>query len=330
MAVSNRTGKAKCAANAVPDARRIMVLSSLAIIIMMLTVLGVVVYSIHAIDSAAVNSEMTRARVALTVLNDSNGSSEMARRIADNYALAGARFGTGADIATDEVALPVPGRGELKLIWTPIRSGTDLFYTLAPIRVSASAVFLIGVLVLMRRLYALARELEERRREAQALAARDTLTGLGNRLAFDDGMALALAQGKGEVALFYLDLDGFKQVNDTFGHGAGDDVLRIVGERLAKLVASDDMVARIGGDEFAIVRPGAGSRDELTGFALRVETALREPIVLGTTAIPMGVSIGIAVAPADGRTATELVEAADVALYRAKRDRTGFAMADAA
>ena len=197
-------------------------------------------------------------------------------------------------------------------------------------RLGASAVFLLGVLALMHRLYVLARELEGRRVEAQALAARDALTGLGNRLAFDNGMARLLADGTGEVAVFYLDLDGFKLVNDKLGHGAGDDVLRTVGVRLRTLAEPNDLLVRLGGDEFVVLRAMHGSREELAQLALTIETALAEPIVLGTQTVQIGVSIGIAVAPADGTTGNALLVAADTALYRAKRDRTGFAMAEAA
>jgi diguanylate cyclase (GGDEF)-like protein len=107
-------------------------------------------------------------------------------------------------------------------------------------------------------------------------------------------------------------------------------VLRTVAERLSKLVQPVDLLVRLGGDEFVVLRGEYASRDELAQLAITIKKALAEPVQLGARALQVGVSIGIATAPADGTSGTELLEAADSALYRAKRDRTGFAMATAA
>ena len=317
--------------DALSSARRSLVLSGLAIVLLAITIFAAVVYAIWQIDARAVDSETERARVALTVtsLDTAGSEARLASTLGNSYALAGAHIGPAADIGDGEIAVPVPGTDAKLLIWTPRRFGSELFMQLAPIRVATSLVFMLCIAFLMRRLYLLARELEGRRQDAQALAARDALTGLGNRLAFDTGMARMLAEG-GEVAMFYLDLDGFKQVNDTLGHGAGDDVLRTVGQRLMALTQPNDVLARLGGDEFVLMRPIPGPRDELVGFALAIEAALAEPVALGAQTLQVGVSIGIAIAPADGASGNALLEAADAALYRAKRDRSGFAIAAAA
>ena len=94
-------------------------------------------------------------------------------------------------------------------------------------------------------------------------------------------MARMLSQGSGEVAVFYLDLDGFKQVNDTLGHGAGDDVLRTVSQRLNLLAQPEDLLVRLGGDEFVLLRPSPGSTRRLAHFAVLIEGAVTEPVVLG-------------------------------------------------
>lgn len=315
-----------------PGARRLLTYCGLAIVLLGITVLAAVLYALWQIDESAIDTEMDRARVALAVTaRDVPGSeARVASTLANAYALEGAHFGEAADVDEGEVALAVPGEETRLLIWTPRRFGTELFIQLAPMRISSSLVFLAGIVFLMRRLYLLTRELEERRREAQALAARDTLTGLANRLGFERGLARLLAEGHSNVGLFYLDLDGFKQINDTLGHGAGDEVLQAVGERLARLTRNCDTLARIGGDEFALLRPAPGEREHLLETARDIELALGEPVTVGTTAVEVRASIGIAVAPADGECGKALLEAADVALYRAKRDGTGVALAAAA
>jgi len=319
-------------ADGLPSARRLVVFSGIALLILAISVLGAVAYAVWQIDEAAVGSETGRARMALATnsVEAAGSEAQLATVLANSYALTGARIGTKADLAQSEVAVPLPGQPERLLIWTPRRFGSELFTHLAPIRGATSLVFLLGIGFLMRRLYLLARELEARRHAAQALAARDALTGLGNRLAFDQGMARMLAEGSGEVAVFYLDLDGFKQVNDTFGHGAGDDVLRTVSQRLNALTQPEDLLVRLGGDEFVLLRPAPGPRDDLARLAGLIEGAVTEPVVLGAHTMLIGVSIGIAVAPVDGTSGIALLEAADTALYRAKRDRSGFAMAVAA
>jgi diguanylate cyclase (GGDEF)-like protein len=107
-------------------------------------------------------------------------------------------------------------------------------------------------------------------------------------------------------------------------------VLQAVGERLARLTRNCDTLARIGGDEFALLRPVPGEREHLLETARDIELALGEPVTVGTTVVEVRASIGIAVAPADGECGKALLEAADVALYRAKRDGTGVALAAAA
>ena len=315
-----------------PSARRLLAISCIALFLLAITVLGAVGYSLWQIDDAAVGAEIARARVALSANTVETAGSEakLASVLTNSYVLGRAHIGNGADLRQGEVAVPLPGQSERLLIWTPRRFGSELFAHLAPMRGATSLVFLLGIGFLMRRLYLLARELEARRHAAQALAARDALTGLGNRLAFDQGMDHMLAEGSGEVEVFYLDLDGFKQVNDSFGHGAGDDVLRTVSQRLSRLAKPEDLLVRLGGDEFVLLRPAPGPRDDLARMALLIEGAVTEPVVLGAHTMLIGVSIGIAVAPVDGTSGIALLEAADAALYRAKRDRSGFAMAVAA
>jgi diguanylate cyclase (GGDEF)-like protein/PAS domain S-box-containing protein len=154
--------------------------------------------------------------------------------------------------------------------------------------------------------------------EANRLAYHDVLTGLPNRMQFYKTLGEALKSNDGtNVAVCCLDLDGFKPVNDTFGHAAGDDVLKMVGERL-RAEAQGHMVARLGGDEFAILT--TGDEKNTVDLAERCVGAFEPPFFIKGLAVRIGISIGIAAAPADGLDGETLVQEADRALYRAKAD----------
>lgn len=173
-------------------------------------------------------------------------------------------------------------------------------------------------------------------REAEAradyLAGHDTLTGLPNRSRFDQRLGQALEDMRRQshaVSLLLLDLDGFKPVNDRFGHMVGDDVLRIVGKRLSGLLRSTDVVARFGGDEFCIIQTGIqGAEDALT-LARRVVGAIGQPIAIDPEPLAVSASIGVAIAPEDADDPELLLECADQALYAVKRNgRCGYCRYD--
>ena len=165
------------------------------------------------------------------------------------------------------------------------------------------------------------------RRQAEAqityLAHHDALTGLVNRVYFGEQLESALARLErrgGTFTVHCLDLDGFKDVNDSFGHPIGDALLREVGKRLLANARDGDIVARLGGDEFAILQVGTDDMDESAALAKRLIGAMSEDFDIEGLDIRITTSIGIASAFADGRTADELMKNADLALYRAKRD----------
>ena len=153
------------------------------------------------------------------------------------------------------------------------------------------------------------------------VAHHDDLTQLANRLLFQErltGAVAAAAQGEHGLALLCLDLDGFKLVNDTHGHGAGDKLLAAVAARLRENCRECDTTARLGGDEFAIIQPLGSQPSAAKALAQRLLHAVQQPFVIDGQRLLVGVSIGIAVHPTGGETPDQLLRSADTALYRAK------------
>jgi len=153
------------------------------------------------------------------------------------------------------------------------------------------------------------------------LAQRDALTGLPNRYALQSTLPplLAAAQLSGErLALLYLDLDDFKDINDTRGHGSGDQVLMEVARRLRACLRPEDIIARVGGDEFIVVSRDATSRTQLDQLASRIGSSIAAPYLLDGDPVNLRLSIGIGLFPDDGVELSQLMQHADTALYRAK------------
>jgi diguanylate cyclase (GGDEF)-like protein/PAS domain S-box-containing protein len=152
-------------------------------------------------------------------------------------------------------------------------------------------------------------------------ASHDALTGLKNRRAFDDGLAVELARADRNeriFAVFLLDLDNFKLINDQYGHEIGDSVLRHAAERLSSSLRKSDMIARIGGDEFILMLPDLNQAQEVLGLAEKILASFREPFTINEQDISITTSIGIAVYPLDGQDPNTLKRHADVAMYRVK------------
>jgi diguanylate cyclase (GGDEF)-like protein len=165
------------------------------------------------------------------------------------------------------------------------------------------------------------------REELKKRATFDELTGCYNRPSIMDALAASVASGqrRGERAVMFIDLDRFKEVNDREGHAAGDALLRIVAEGLRSVVRADDLVGRIGGDEFLVVCPEIGGTEQAMELAGRIAQALREQVCLATvrTAPQLQASIGVAWSSGDSVGADTLVAQADNAMYESKRERNG-------
>jgi diguanylate cyclase (GGDEF)-like protein/PAS domain S-box-containing protein len=148
-------------------------------------------------------------------------------------------------------------------------------------------------------------------------ARTDELTGLPNRRAFCEEVGTALDGSEGSTALLMLDLDDFKEINDSLGHGTGDDVLRYVSDRLREAVRPGHVVARLGGDEFAVAMAGIDPA-EVVGIATQIAEMVDQPVYVGDLRLRVRASTGIALYPQDADSVDELLRCADIAMYRAK------------
>jgi diguanylate cyclase (GGDEF)-like protein/PAS domain S-box-containing protein len=166
---------------------------------------------------------------------------------------------------------------------------------------------------------------KENERIIRKQAMEDQLTGLLNRRAFSHSMELAMRSCRdgSDMALMMVDLDGFKRVNDTLGHDCGDLLLMQVTERLKLAVREQDVLCRIGGDEFCVVVNRINNEETAKVIADRILFSLAQPYTLNGREVSIGASIGIAMYPEDGRSEKELFKYADEALYRAKQDGKG-------
>jgi diguanylate cyclase (GGDEF)-like protein len=156
----------------------------------------------------------------------------------------------------------------------------------------------------------------------ESLALHDQLTGLANRRLLADRMSMAVAHArryKSTMALVYLDLDGFKETNDTLGHGAGDMLLKMVAQRLVRTVREEDTVGRTGGDEFILVLSHISGPSHADTVARKAIEALSQPFDIEGNAVSITTSAGVAIYPVHGEDVDTLTKSADLALYEAKR-----------
>jgi GGDEF domain-containing protein len=250
------------------------------------------VQAVSLIDNGARTREALQVARAVSAAPTAMNDATLAI-IADTLDLDGARLTTPRDVAENELSVPVPALGQV-VAWMPHLAGTRMFETVAPARIGAGAVFMLLLGIVGWRSLAIGRRLDRRRALAARLANTDTLTGLGNRRAFDDGLAARFAAagtGDDAFALITLDLDGFKAINDTHGHAAGD----------------------------AVLRPATG----LDAFLMELKARMMRPLDLGGRWLHVSASVGMARSADFSGSPSQLTQAADIALYRAKRSGPG-------
>jgi len=226
---------------------------------------------------------------------------------------------------TQDATRPVLGAFEIYIAYQPIfdrelRRGASLV-----------AIIIGGLAVLYLALFRLvasaSRRLQRQAEQNHHQATHDALTDLANRVEFTERLETALARSRTtgrRTAVLLVDLDRFKEVNDTLGHGSGDVVIRTIARRLSAAFHDDDTVARLGGDEFALVVTGLGDGMEVLAVAHDLRALIAEPIELeGGLLLNVAGSVGVALAPDHGEDAELLLQRADVAMYAAKQTHTG-------
>lgn len=235
-----------------------------------------------------------------------------------------------ADLSVPRVDLGSDATGRsVFLVWTSPSPGMATLRQFAPTRIPFILGAVLGAGFLLLRLHRLTGILDAERRRAETMAETDHLTGLGSRRAFERDLARRLGRGE-RFALFYLDLDGFKSVNDRFGHSAGDILLSRIGVRLARSVGPGDSAFRLGGDEFIVLADGTDPGRNLERLARKLILAIEDDYTVAAQArASVGVSIGIAFSPEHSSDADGLLALSDAALYEAKR-QPGSAIAVAA
>ncbi|MDQ2633156.1 MAG: EAL domain-containing protein [Pseudomonadota bacterium] len=220
------------------------------------------------------------------------------------------------------------------LVWTPYKPGSEVLSAVAPVLISVAAIVMSALAMLLAALRRRSVILRKSEAEVRHLATHDQLTELPNRRQFElrlDTALKSVAKTGESLAVLYLDLDHFKEVNDSYGHAAGDELLREFAERLRRFCRPADTIGRLGGDEFGMILRYLRSDTELNDLCAQLIEMARHPFDIGGTQAFIGVSIGASKAPHHGTNRIELTRNADTAMYHAKRaGRRAFAVYDEA
>tara|TARA_B100000674_G_scaffold497699_1_gene532473 strand:+ start:264 stop:2477 length:2214 start_codon:yes stop_codon:yes gene_type:complete len=208
-------------------------------------------------------------------------------------------------------------------IWVPYQPGSRVFSFLSPMLIALGAVIAILVVVFSLQLRTRYREQRQAASKMLYMARHDSLTGLPNRSCFNDRVDRELAdknRSPSGVALLFVDIDHFKQINDTLGHQSGDKMICAVAKRLESLLPDDELIARVGGDEFTLLLGRISSALDAEAFCERLYQACNEPVDIDGRKVPIAMSIGFAFDDEDALGREELIRRADVALYWAKNN----------
>jgi diguanylate cyclase (GGDEF)-like protein len=215
------------------------------------------------------------------------------------------------------------GQPLARFAWTPKRPGAEIIRNVMPFLGIALAAFVLLTSLVVRYMRRTEATIAAGESQMRHLAMHDALSGLPNRTFFGERLAELIEEVRRTghtAAVLSIDLDRFKEVNDTLGHLIGDALIRTVGQRLARLLRATDLVARLGGDEFAVIAPDVGELGDLQTLADRIINALRAPFAVMGHTLAVGASIGITSITRETGEVADIMRRADVALYRAKNE----------
>ena len=215
------------------------------------------------------------------------------------------------------------GHSIVRFAWTPRQPGAEIVSSVIPFIAVALAGFTLLAAFVLRYMRRTAVAIAAGESRLRHLAMHDPLCGLPNRIFFGERLEAVIDEvraGSAAAAVFYIDLDHFKDVNDTLGHPVGDELIRNVTLRLSHALRGDDLVARLGGDEFAVISSVGDDSAKMAAVAQRIIAALCAPYAINRQNIVIGASIGIAIIDRNCGTAADIMRYADMALYRAKNE----------
>jgi diguanylate cyclase len=253
-------------------------------------------------------------------------SDSLLRNIAQQLQLTDLHLIDTAPVPADEHAITLAdaqGQPVARFAWQPTRPGGIILSSVLPFIAVALGGFALLVGLVLRYMRRTAEEIKEGESQLRHLALHDPVCGLPNRIFFSERLENtinAVRAGGPTAAVFYIDLDHFKDVNDTLGHHIGDELILNVTQRLSRIMRGDDLVARLGGDEFAIITTCASDSYSLQAIAGRIISTVCAPYLISGHNIIIGASIGIAVLDRRARDAADILRYADMALYRAKNE----------
>ena len=241
--------------------------------------------------------------------------------LADSYVIPNLRVATDVKVYGPSVKLvDFVGRPVARLTWDPQRPGEKSEESIRPVVIEAIVLLGAALVFLLVFYWRSVSKLRQREQAARHFAVHDALSGLSNRLGLMDCLAAALqSRSSDQVALLYLDLDGFKEINDSYGHATGDELIKAVAGDLRELAPGSSHVARVGGDEFAIVLKDGRSKWVRDVFIPSVLRRFGKPVTIGGRICVVGASLGLSYSETEV-DAAELLRRADVAMYFAKQD----------
>jgi diguanylate cyclase (GGDEF)-like protein len=274
-----------------------------------------------AVGKSTAATDTKPAIVAIRYIDD-----EILADIAGRLQLRNLRMVTGGRVPDDDQVYDVmggDGRTVVRFAWTPLKPGAEIVASVLPFIAVAFFGFVLLAAFVLHHMRRTAQTIASTEKRLRHLAMHDPLCGLPNRIYFSDrleDMIRTVRMGGPAAAVFYVDLDHFKDVNDLLGHPVGDELITGVATRLIRVMRQSDVVARLGGDEFAVIRTVEPDSAALYDVAERIISALCAPYALAEQSIVIGASIGIAVIDQNSGSAADVMRHADMALYRAKNE----------